>query len=244
MYSYGSRHGLVPEGLNPARGIERYKEESRERLLSVAELERLGASIRQAETAGVPWTIDQAKKTKHVPKLKRETVIGEHAAAALRLLIFTGARLREILHLNGSTSTSTTTSTDSRVKTGKKTIVLNAAALAVVSGLAQVGSHGIARDSVGTANERPRADSKRPWALVSRHAGLEGARLHRPTPQLCGVRCRRRHGLANNWQAAGPNTAPDYRPLRPPRRRPVAQGGEHNLRDHRSSDGRAVRTTW
>ena len=99
MYAFAGKHGLVPEGLNPARGIEKYEEESRERLLSVDELERLGSTIREAETAGIPWEIDPAKKTKHVPKLKRQTVISEHAAAALRLLIFTGAGLREILDL-------------------------------------------------------------------------------------------------------------------------------------------------
>ena len=37
--------------------------------------------------------------SKHVPKRKRRTVIGPHAAAAIRLLLFTGCRLREILHL-------------------------------------------------------------------------------------------------------------------------------------------------
>jgi integrase len=99
MYGFGSRHGLVPEGVNPARGVERFKEEPRERLLSTRELERLGASIRLGETTGIPWTIDRSKASKHVPKVGRETVPGERSAAALRLLIFTGARLREILHL-------------------------------------------------------------------------------------------------------------------------------------------------
>lgn len=179
MYSFGGRHGLVPEGLNPARGIERFREEARERLLSVNELERLGAAIRQAETTGVPWTIDPTKKTKHLPKVKRATVIGEHAAAALRLLIFTGARLREVLHLeweNIDFDRGLLLLPES--KTGKKTIVLNAPALAVLSGLTRVGKYVIAGESAGTASERPRSDLKRPWALVSRHAGLEGVRLH------------------------------------------------------------------
>lgn len=179
MYSFGGRHGLIPEGVNPARGIERYKEEPRERLLSVHELERLGAAIRLAETTGVPWTIDQAKKTKHVPKTKRVTVIGEHPAAALRLLIFTGARLREILHLKWEhVDFDRGLLLIPESKTGKKTIVLNAPALAVLSGLTRVGTYVIAGDSAGTPHERPRSDLKRPWALVSRHARLEGVRLH------------------------------------------------------------------
>ena len=57
----------------------------------------MGRALREAETVGVPWDIDPSKKTKHVPKENRLTVIGEHAAAALRLLLFTGARVGEIL---------------------------------------------------------------------------------------------------------------------------------------------------
>jgi integrase-like protein len=76
--------------------------------------------------------VDETKpKAKHAPKEgNRRSVIGPHAAAALRLLIFTGARLREILHLKwdhvdferGLLMLPTS-------KTGKKTIVLNAPAL-------------------------------------------------------------------------------------------------------------------
>ena len=179
MYGFAGRHGLVPEGMNPARGIERFREDPRERFLSIEELERLGAAIREAETVGVPWTIDPSKKTKHVPKAKRETVIGEHAAAALRLLIFTGARLREILHLKWEhvdLERGLLLLPDS--KTGKKTIVLNAPALAVLSGLSKVGAYVIAGDSAGTDKEKPRADLTRPGTLVSRHAGLKGMRLH------------------------------------------------------------------
>lgn len=179
MYSFAGKHGLVPEGVNPSRGVERYKEEPRERLLSTLELERLGAAIRQAETTGVPWTIDVNKKIKHVPKAKQETVIGEHAAAALRLLIFTGARLREVLHLKWDhVDFDRGLLLLPESKTGKKTIVLNAPALAVLSGLTRVGTYVIAGDRAGLPDERPRSDLKRPWALVSRHAGLEGVRLH------------------------------------------------------------------
>ena len=43
--------------------------------------------------------MDEAKpNSKHVPKRKRRTVIRPHAAA-IQLLLFTGCRLREVLHL-------------------------------------------------------------------------------------------------------------------------------------------------
>ena len=101
MYAFGGRIGAVPEGTNPARKIDKFKEHRRERFLTGAELERLGAAIREAETKGIPWEVDEAKpKAKHLPKAKnRFTKIGPFAAAAIRLLLFTGCRLREILHL-------------------------------------------------------------------------------------------------------------------------------------------------
>ena len=46
---------------------------------------------------GIPWAVDKDQpNAKHIPKNGR-TKIGPHVAAALRLLILTGARLREIL---------------------------------------------------------------------------------------------------------------------------------------------------
>lgn len=179
MYGFGAKHGLVPEDTNPARGVERYKEEGRERYLSSEELERLGAAIREAETTGIPWTINPDKKTKHVPKEKQATIIGEHAAAALRLLILTGARVGEILNLKWDhvdLERGLLRLPDS--KTGQKTIILNAPALEVLANLSRSGVYVIAGDSVGADDEKPRSDLKRPWAMIRQHAKLDGVRLH------------------------------------------------------------------
>lgn len=179
MYAFGTKRGLVPEGHNPTRGIEKYREQGRERFLTANELERLGAAIREAEAVGVPWVIAPGKKTKHVPKKNQRAVISPHAAAALRLLILTGARLREILHLKWSEvdlQRGLLLLADS--KTGKKAIVLNAPALLVLAELPRVGTFVIAGESAGTEDERPRSDLKRPWALVSRRAELDKVRIH------------------------------------------------------------------
>lgn len=179
MYSFAGKRGFVPEGMNPARHIEKYPEHRRERFLTTDELVRLGAAIRDAERDGIPWEIDPEKKTKHVPKNRQATVIGEHAAAALRLLIFTGARLREILHLRWEEvdfERGLLLLPDS--KTGRKAVILNAPAMQVLSGLTRVGAYVIASDTAGTENEKPRADLKRPWAAVSKRAGLDGVRIH------------------------------------------------------------------
>jgi integrase len=100
MYAFAGRAGVVPEGTNPAHGIDKFKESHRERFLTGEELERLGSAIREAESTGIPWTVDASKPTaKHVPKANQSTKITPSAAAALRLLLLTGCRLREILHL-------------------------------------------------------------------------------------------------------------------------------------------------
>jgi integrase len=105
MYSFAGRAGVVAEGTNPARGIERFKEDRRERFLTSEELERLGGAIREAETVGAPWVINESGlNAKHLARSdKRFTKINPFAAAALRLLLFTGCRLREILNLRWST---------------------------------------------------------------------------------------------------------------------------------------------
>ena len=87
MYAFAGRAGIVPEGTNPARGIDKFKESRRERFLTGEELERLGAAIREAETDRHSVDGGRTKpNAKHVPKAKRFTKIAPFAAAALRLL--------------------------------------------------------------------------------------------------------------------------------------------------------------
>jgi integrase len=177
MYTFAGRSGVVPEGVNPARRIEQFKEHRRERFLTGKELERLGAAVREAETKGIPWDVDEGRpKAKHLPKAKnRFTRIGPSAAAAIRLLLLTGCRLPEILHLKWEQvdlERGLLLLADS--KTGRKTVILNAPALAVLTGLDRLGPYVVPGDDP----EKPRADLKRPWEAVGRRAGLEGVRLH------------------------------------------------------------------
>jgi integrase len=176
VYRYAATCGLVKRGHNPAAHIEAFREQRRERFLTSEELARLGDAIREAETTGIPWQVDENKPTaKHVPKKNRITKIGPHAAAALRLLIFTGARLREILGLKwGYVDFERGLLLLPDSKTGRKTIVLNAPALAVLSELRRTGDFVI----VGDDPNNPRHDLNRPWRLVSQRAGLAGVRLH------------------------------------------------------------------
>ena len=177
LYSFAERRELVPEHFNPARKIDRFKEDRRERFLSVAELERLGRAISEGETIGIPWQVDETKPaSKHLAKEEnRRTLLSPQAAAAIRLLIFTGARLREILGLRWEwvdLERGLLLLPDS--KTGRKSIVLNGAAQAVLVGLPRNGPYVVP----GKNLEQPRADLKKPWDLVCSRAGLTGVRLH------------------------------------------------------------------
>ena len=175
VFRYAANCGLVERGRNPGAPIEAFREQRRERFLSSDELARLSEAIREAETTGITWQVDDTKPTaKHIPKNGR-TAIGPYAAAALRLLILTGARLREILHLKWEYvdfERGLLLLPDS--KTGRKTIVLNAPSLAILASLPRVGPFVIAGDH----EEKPRHDLNRPWNLVCKHAGLGGVRLH------------------------------------------------------------------
>jgi integrase len=92
--------GIRPEGSNPCLRIPRFPENSRERFLSAEELANFGRVFEEAETIGLPWQEREGAKAKHRSKEEnRRTPIGARTLAALKLLLFTGARLSEILEL-------------------------------------------------------------------------------------------------------------------------------------------------
>jgi integrase len=152
-----------------------------DRFLTASELERLGAALREGETTGLPWHVDPLKAgAKHIPKEdKRLTKISPQAAAAIRLLLFTGCRLGEILRLrwaDADLERGLLFLPDS--KTGRKTVVLNAPAAAILAELPRIGVYVIAGDNAGREDEKPRSDLKRPWTAVRKRAKLEGVRIH------------------------------------------------------------------
>src|ERR1700730_1188270 len=71
MLHLAERWGLLPDGSNPCRHVEKFAERERERMLSPAELARLGSAL--AAQDGSPY-----------------------AVAAVKLLVLTGARLGEV----------------------------------------------------------------------------------------------------------------------------------------------------
>ena len=178
-FAWAAGAGLIPDGQNPAKGIKKYREQGRERFLTSEELARLGDTLREGETIGLPYSVDETKPTaKHAAKTDHRRVkLDRYATAALRLLVLTGARFREILHAKWEqidVERGLIFLADS--KTGKKPLYLSAAAQKVLADLPRI--QGNPHVIAGAKDGAPRSDLKKPWAAVSRAAGLEGVRLH------------------------------------------------------------------
>lgn len=133
--------------------------------------------MRKAETKGLEWTIKaDGHNAKHFPEPeKQKSVYPTHVTGAIRLLLLTGCRLREILDLRWSDvdfERSLLNLPDS--KTGRKVVFLNAAAVDILKELPRIGSCVI----LGDHPDRPRHDLKKPWEHIRKAAGIEGVRLH------------------------------------------------------------------
>jgi integrase len=177
LYAWAERHDYLPEGFsNPARKIVRYRQQGRERFLTNEEIARLGDALRVGETEGLPWQGEYDNK--HIVKEEnRRTVLDPFAVAAIRLLILTGARLREVLHAKWPEidfQRGLLNLADS--KTGRKSIFLNAPALEILASLPRL--EGNPHIIPGLKEGAPRVDLKKPWAAVTKAAGPEGVRIH------------------------------------------------------------------
>lgn len=148
--------GWRPEGTNPCRHISRYKEESRERYLSEGELSRLGEVLVEAEEK---WEVPV------------------QCIAAIRLLILTGCRSAEILTLRWEDvdfERSCLRLADS--KTGSRTVVLNAGALQILTGLERIDGNPYV---IPGGKRGSHWSSLQPlWARIRKEAGIEDVRIH------------------------------------------------------------------
>jgi hypothetical protein len=137
--------------------------------LTSEELERLGSAIREAET--IPWDVDEAKpKAKHLagtqePLYQDRSLCGGGAPATAVHRLSAGGKSWT------SNGRMWTWSAACRFlptpRQGRKTVIVNAPALAVLTGLDRIGSYVVPGDDP----EKPRADLKRPWEAVARRAG-------------------------------------------------------------------------
>jgi integrase len=179
IWNWAARRDEITAAANPAKGVERYSEHGRERFLKTDELARLGDALREGESIGLAYSVDETKPTaKHAPKPdQRRVKLDPFAVAAIRLLLFTGARLREILGAQWSqVDLERGVLFLPRSKTGRKPVYLSAAAQAVLVSLPHI--EGNPYIIAGAKDGAPRADLKGPWERVRHAAGLKDLRIH------------------------------------------------------------------
>ena len=156
MMNLAEAWGLRPENSNPATHIEKFKENVRKRFLDSDELSRLGAVLKEAEEIG------------------REPV---QALQAIRLLIFTGARLNEILTAKWQyikRGRGVMELPDS--KTGYKQIPLSAPALEVLDNLPAVQGNDYLIPGRKTGQRYIGLQDV--WERIRAAAGLNDVRIH------------------------------------------------------------------
>lgn len=178
IFTFAVRQGYLKT--NPRFGMKIAGDRENERFMSAEEFARLGEVLHEAETVGLAWQTDGAKQSKHLPTNpeNRRTPVDPFAVAAIRLLMLTGCRLREILHLRWrdvDLQRGLLNLPDS--KTGKKNVILGQAAIDVLEGLRALRHNGECVIA-GADPDKPRSDLKRPWERITRAAGLDGLRLH------------------------------------------------------------------
>jgi integrase len=128
LMNMAERWGLRPDGTNPCRHVERNPEQARQRYLAPEEFQRLGAALAAADRGPVM-----------VPGEVEPVSLSPLALAAIRLLIFTGARRGEILSLQwGHVDLERGLLSLPTSKTGFKVITLNAPARAILTALPRV----------------------------------------------------------------------------------------------------------
>lgn len=175
IFSYAIDRGYLQT--NPRHGVKVYADNKGERFLSGDELRRLGDALRDAETIGIPWQLNDGAKAKHrrTDAESQREVVSPYAVAAIRLLMLTGCRAGEVLNLKWSHvdfERGFLNLADS--KTGAKKVLIGAPALELLANLPRIGDYVIA----GSDPEKPRSDLKRPWKRITAHAGLADLRLH------------------------------------------------------------------
>jgi integrase len=99
IFSMAEKWGIVPTGSNPCRGIDRFPEKEREKYLNEEELMRLGNALRIAADG---YQVINWSSYSRSDRFTRQSPEDWRAIAAVRLLLFTGARMNEILTLRWS----------------------------------------------------------------------------------------------------------------------------------------------
>ena len=152
MFNLAEAWGIRPDRSNPCRHIGKFREHARERMLSADELARLGSAL--AAYQGSPYVV-----------------------SAVKLLIFSGARLMEVLGLKWAWidfDRGEVLLPDS--KTGAKILHLPPPALAALAETPRIEGNPFVIVG-GNAGARL-INLQKPWRAIRARAGLNDVRLH------------------------------------------------------------------
>ncbi|MBA3666812.1 MAG: tyrosine-type recombinase/integrase [Sphingomonas sp.] len=157
MFSLAERWGMRPEGSNPAKNIDRFPEEKRQRFLNREEVARLWAVLNSQEA---------------------RNKVSASSIAALKLLILTGRRLNEVLGMKWSW-----VDFDAKVlrlpdtKSGALLVSLGDAAIKMLAELkAGAGDHVYVIPSRRSGQSL--VNLQKPWRQIRSMADLENVRIH------------------------------------------------------------------
>lgn len=156
IFAWAMETGRLPEGANPCHGLKRFREVKRQRFLTMAELETLGNVMQEME---------------------REGTLSLYVAAAIRLLMLTGARLREILTLEWDfvdLERELLFLPDS--KTGEKVITLNSQAAALLKELPRLANNPYVLP--GQRHGQHLINIRKPWLDICKKAKVRNVRIH------------------------------------------------------------------
>ena len=156
--------------------MARHKTEKKERFLTVDEVKRIADTLRDVEQNGLDWKLTPEldfSRAKHRAKPETQKIqVSPFVIAVIRLLLFTGCRLGEIMNLRWSeVDFERGTLNLANSKTGKKWVNLNGPAIAILSDLPRVGAYVIS----GQNPNAPRASITRQWYRIRELAGLNGS---------------------------------------------------------------------
>lgn len=200
FFTWAARLGHVPEGYNPARGVEMYGERAKERFLSAAELGQLGAALARAEREGLPpaparrWRRGvpaSGSKAKHRPKSAGRLYPSDPiAVGALRFIVLSGWRKGEVVALKWSeldAERGHAILADS--KTGRSVRPLGTAVWDLLGALPRYEGSPWVFPSARAPKTRHLSGVEGLWARVRHAAALDGVRLHdvRHTAASLGV---------------------------------------------------------
>ena len=164
FFGWCEKNGYRDRGSNPVAGLERYEEQKRKAFMGREELEALGNAFRVMETQGYTD-----------PETGKVTTFDSTIAAALKVMLFTGARCMEILTLKWAyidIDRGIANLPDS--KTGAKALHLPPPALAVLASLPRINEYCFP----GRRGTGHIVNVKDTWRRLLDTARLTGWRIH------------------------------------------------------------------